>query len=279
MAPVNVGATAAAVKRSCPYTPPSSTFTRKDGATFRKPWTSQVKHCVLSTVVGRLDRPHVPHPVGGVRIDEAGHARSRLISTVGVPLRGCRLGPPQVSHGEPVPDRSVQRRTQRRPDPVQCGRCRRPTIPIHRRAQRREHRRHLTAGQLTEPDPAQVRDQVPLNVLAIRTQCARANPRPRRHPIPQPPFHRPRHRRAILPRTAHPLARADSAADLAGGQEVIAAASAALKAYGLGATASRLVRGSTDRVACPSRRTRSRRQEDTGPWLATSIRTVDSRQG
>jgi hypothetical protein len=122
------------------------------------------------------------------------------------PARRWQLDQPgRVVADQPVPDRGVQRRPQGRSDAVQGGRCRRPAVPVAGRRQHGEHPRHLPAGQISQPDPTQMRDQMPLHMLGVGPQGGRPDPGAGRQPVPQPPRHRPGPSRALLPRRRHQL--------------------------------------------------------------------------
>jgi hypothetical protein len=54
-----------------------------------------------------------------------------------------------------------------------------------------EHLRYIPAGQLGEPDPAEVRDQMPVDVVGVGPQRGRPDAPSRGQPPRQPPAHRP----------------------------------------------------------------------------------------
>jgi hypothetical protein len=99
--------------------------------------------------------------------------------------------PGRVVPQQPFPDGGVEGRPQRRPDPMQRRRRQRPPMTRRRLGQHSEHLRHIPAGQLGQPDPAQVRDQMPVDVLAVGPQRGRPDAPPRAQPPRQPPAHRP----------------------------------------------------------------------------------------
>jgi hypothetical protein len=74
------------------------------------------------------------------------------------PARGGQLDEPgRIVAQQPVADRGVERRAQRRADAVQGRRGGWATVAGIGARQPGEHRRDLVAGQLTEPNAAQVR--------------------------------------------------------------------------------------------------------------------------
>jgi hypothetical protein len=142
--------------------------------------------------------PHREQPVAGDMVEEGGgllHGPDRdRIALPGLPprldtvisphlrLRAARGGqldvPGRVGRQQPLPDRSVERGAQGRPNTVQCGRGWWPSIPVVGGRQRGDHVSDVPGGQLTQPDPAQMRDQVPFDVLGVRPQRARPDTGP-----------------------------------------------------------------------------------------------------
>ena len=96
-------------------------------------------------------------------------------------------GPPaRVDRDQPGADRAVERRPQRRVDPVQCRRADRAAERGLVAGDRGEHGLHVPGRQSRQRDPAQVRDQVAAHVRGVAAAGRGAQRHPRRQPPAQP---------------------------------------------------------------------------------------------